>query len=240
MAWHRAEVTDVVVEAPGVHSLALRVPDWPGHLAGQHAELRLTAEDGYQAARDYSIASAPGDPELVFTVQRLEDGEVSPYLVDVARPGDAFEVSDPIGHHFVWEVQAGGPLLLVAGGSGVVPFRSMLRHRAAARSDVPARLLYSVRTPADRIYGAELDELAAGPGLDVVPVYTRAGPPGWTGHTSRIDAAVVSEVAWPPAAEPLVYVCGPTGFVEAAATVLVDLGHEPGRIKTERYGGTDV
>jgi ferredoxin-NADP reductase len=240
VAWHRADVTDVVVEAAGVHSLVLRVPDWPGHLAGQHAELRLTAEDGYQAARDYSIASAPEDPELVFTVERLDDGEVSPYLVDVVRPSDAFEVSDPIGFHFVWEVHAGGPLLLVAGGSGVVPFRAMLRHRAATGSDVPARLVYSLRTPADRIYAAELQELAGRPGVEVVDVYTRAWPPGWTGYRRRVDAGILAETAWPPAEQPLVYVCGPTGFVEAAASILVDQGHEPGRIRTERYGGTEV
>lgn len=240
MAWHRADVAEVVEEAPGVRSLVLRVPGWPGHLAGQHAEIRLTAEDGYTAARDYSIASGPEDAELVFTVERLADGEVSPYLVDVVRPGDAFEVSDPIGYHFVWEAGTPGPLLLVAGGSGVVPFRSMLRHRAAAGSDVPVRLLHSLRTPDDRIYGAELDRLAAGPGVDVVEVYTRAWPPGWTGHRRRIDRVLLSEVAWPPDDEPQIYVCGPTGFVETAAAALVDLGHPPDPVRTERYGGTEV
>lgn len=229
--WRVAEVTGVVVEAPGVHSLTLAVPGWPGHLAGQHAEIRLTAEDGYQAARDYSIASAPEDRELVFAVERLADGEVSPYLVDAVQPGDRFELRGPIGYHFVWRATDGGPLLLIAGGSGVVPFRAMLRHRAAAGSDVPARLLYSLRTPADGIYGTELEDLAA-----VTYVYTRAAPQGWTGHHRRLDAEILAEVAWPAADKPLVYVCGPTDFVEAAAGLLVDAGHDPGRVKTERYG----
>jgi ferredoxin-NADP reductase len=238
--WQVAEVTDVVVETPSVHSLTLAVPAWPGHLAGQHAEIRLTAEDGYQAARDYSIASAPEDRELVFTIERLDDGEVSPYLVDIVQPGDRFEVRGPIGYHFIWEVSSGGPLLLVAGGSGVVPFRSMLRHRAAAGSDVPVRLLYSLRSPADLIYAAELEDLATRTGVDITYVYTRAAPPGWDGYARRIDAEILAAVAWPAADEPLAYVCGPTGFVEVAAGFLVGLGHDPARIRTERYGGTDV
>jgi len=216
-----------------VRTLALRVQDWPGHLAGQHAEIRLTAEDGYTAARDYSIASAPEDPDLEFTVERLEDGEVSPYLVEVLEPGDAVEVSDPIGLHFVWEPATGGPLLLIAGGSGVVPFRSILRHRAAVGSDMPVRLLHSVRTPDELIYRDEL----GGPGVEVVLVYTRSGPPGWGGYARRIDRAMLAEVAWPPEQSPQVYICGPTGFVESAATSLVDLGHDPARIRTERFGG---
>lgn len=236
MDWLAAEVTEVVHEAPGVKSLALSVPDWPGHLAGQHAEIRLTAEDGYQAARDYSIASAPEDPGLVFTIERLDDGEVSPYLVDMVQPGDRFELRGPIGYHFIWQSSDGGPLLLVAGGSGVVPFRSMLRHRAAAGSDAEVRLLYSLRTPADLIYGPELAQLARQPGVEITFVYTRAAPADWTGYQRRLDAEILAEVAWPAADKPLVYVCGPTGFVEVAAGILVEAGHDPLRVKTERYG----
>jgi ferredoxin-NADP reductase len=238
--WHVGEVTGIVDEAPGVHSLELAVPGWPGHLPGQHAEIRLTAEDGYQAARDYSIASAPEDPELVLTVERLADGEVSPYLVDVVGVGDRLELRGPIGYHFVWEVEQGGPLLLLAGGSGVVPFRSMLRHRAASGSDVPVRLLYSVRTPRDLIYGPELERLAAGGGIEVTYIYTREAPPGFDGYRRRLDAEILRSVGWPAEGRPLVYVCGPTGFVEAAASTLVDLGHDPALVKTERFGGLDV
>lgn len=236
--WRVAEVTQVRVEAPGVHTLVLDVPGWPGHLAGQHAEVRLTAEDGYQAARNYSIASGPEDPSVELTVERLDDGEVSPYLVDVVAPGDRFELRGPIGGHFVWRAAQGGPLLLVAGGSGVVPFRSLLRHRAAVGSDAAVRLVYSLRSPAEALYAAELDEQAARPGVEVVHVYTRAAPPGWTGYGRRLDADILAEVAWPPAEHPLVYVCGPTGFVEAAANSLLALGHPATSIRTERYGGT--
>ncbi len=237
MRWQEGRVAEIRDEAPGVRTLSLEVPEWPGHLAGQHAELRLTAEDGYQAARDYSIASAPEDPRVEFTVERLDDGEVSPYLVEVVEAGDVLEVSSPIGLHFVWEEATGGPLLLIAGGSGVVPFRSILRHRAAIASDVPVRLVYSVRSPGDLIYRAELDDLVRRTGVELVEVYTRSAPPSWDGYARRIDRQILSEVAWPPEADARVYVCGPTGFVEAAAGALVDLGHAPERIKTERYGG---
>jgi ferredoxin-NADP reductase len=227
-----------VRETPRVRTLVLDVADWPGHRAGQHLDVRLTAEDGYQASRSYSIASAPGEPPAI-TVERLPDGEVSPYLVDVAEAGDSFEVRGPVGGYFVWEPELGGPLQLVAGGSGIVPLMSMLRDRAAARSAVPARLLYSSRTREDVIYRGELDSLAAGDGsLEVVHTLTRERPEGWTGRTGRVDEALLSEVAWAPEARPLVYVCGPTGFVEAVASGLVQLGHEPDRIRTERFGAT--
>ena len=227
-------MVELLAETPRVRSIVLDPPVWPGHLAGQHVDVRLTAEDGYQAQRSYSIASAPEDEHLVLTVERLDDGEVSPYLVDELRPGDELELRGPIGGYFVWEASTGGPLLLVAGGSGVVPFRSMLRHRAAAGSSAPARLLYSSRSLSEVIYREELEGL----GADVRLTLTREQPEGWTGYARRIDAELLAEVAWPPEERPLVYVCGPTAFVEVAASSLVALGHDPGRIKTERFGAT--
>jgi ferredoxin-NADP reductase len=227
-------VVELVDETPRVRSIVLDLSDWPGHLAGQHVDVRLTAEDGYQAQRSYSIASAPEDDHLVLTVERLDDGEVSPYLVDELRPGDELELRGPVGGYFVWEASSGGPLLLIAGGSGVVPLRSMLRHRAAADGDVPARLLYSARSLSEIIYREELERLDA----DVRLTLTREQPEGWTGFARRIDADLLAEVAWPPGERPLVYVCGPTAFVEVAAGALVALGHEPGRIRTERFGST--
>ena len=227
-------MVELLDETPRVRSIVLDAPDWPGHRAGQHVDVRLTAEDGYQAQRSYSIVSAPEDEHLVLTVERLDDGEVSPYLVDELRPGDELELRGPIGGYFVWEASTGGPLLLVAGGSGVVPFRSMLRHRAAAGNDVPARLLYSSRSLDEVIFRAELE----GMGADVRLTLTRERPEGWTGYARRIDAELLEEVAWPPEERPLVYVCGPTAFVEVAAESLVALGHDPARIKTERFGAT--
>ncbi len=209
----------------------LDVPDWPGHRAGQHLDVRLTAADGYRAERSYSIASAPGEP-VAITVERLDDGEVSPYLAGELRAGDALELRGPIGGYFVWGPEDGGPLLLVAGGSGVVPLMAMLRHRRAAASDVPARLLYSSRTLEDVIYRTELDGLAA----EVVHTLTRAQPPGWTGYARRVDAALLGEVAWPAERDPRVFVCGPTPFVETVAGALVELGYPPQRVKTERFG----
>jgi ferredoxin-NADP reductase len=237
LTWQLATVVDSVEETPRVRSIALAVPDWPAHRAGQHVDVRLTAEDGYQAQRSYSIASAPEDAEVALTVERLDDGEVSPYLVDELRPRDALELRGPIGGYFVWEASLGGPLLLVAGGSGVVPLRSMLRHHRASGSDVPARLLYSARSLDDVIYRDELMR-AAGDGIDVRLTLTRNLPPDWHGYRRRIDSELLAEVAWPAADRPLVYVCGPTGFVEAAADALVALGHEPARIRTERFGPT--
>jgi ferredoxin-NADP reductase len=227
-------VVELRDETPRVRSIVLDPPEWQGHRAGQHVDVRLTAEDGYQAQRSYSIASAPEDEHLVLTVERLDDGEVSPYLVGELRPGDELELRGPVGGYFVWEASSeGGPLLLVAGGSGVVPFRSMLRHRAAAGSDVPARLLYSSRSLDEVIYRDELEGLA-----DVRLTLTRERPAGWTGFARRIDVELLAEVAWPPEERPLVFVCGPTTFVEVAANALVALGHEPGRIRTERFGAT--
>jgi ferredoxin-NADP reductase len=232
-------VVEARMETSRVRTLSLDVPGWQDHRAGQHVDVRLTAEDGYQAERSYSIASAPGEPPAI-TVERLEDGEVSPYLVEVAEEGDRFELRGPIGGYFVWDAAtAGEPLLLIAGGSGVVPFRSMLRHRAAAGVSVPTTLLYSSRTYEDLIYREELDELGArGDGLSVVQTLTRQKPPGWTGYSRRVDADLLREVAPPPEQDPRVYVCGPTTFAEAVADSLVALGHEAGRIRIERFGGT--
>jgi ferredoxin-NADP reductase len=230
-------VVEVVDEAPRVRSIVLDVPNWHGHRAGQHVDVRLTAEDGYQAQRSYSIASAPEDANLVLTVERLDGGEVSPYLVDELRVGDRLELRGPVGGYFVWEVALGGPLFLVAGGSGVVPFRAMLRHRSAIGSSVPVRLLYSARSFPDLIYGDEIMRIAVQDGIDISVTLTREHPEGWHGYERRIDQGLLAEVGWPPAERPLAYVCGPTGFVEAAAGALVALGHEPGRIRTERFGG---
>jgi len=235
LTWQVATVADVVTETPRVRTIVLDVPDWPGHRAGQHLDIRLTAEDGYRAEREYSIASAPGEPVAV-TVERLEDGEVSPYLTDELRPGDGLELRGPVGGYFVWEPEDGGPLLLVAGGSGVVPLRAMLRHRGRTGSDVPVRLLYSSRSLEDVIYLDELDEPRDG--VEVVHTLTRRQPPGWTGRSGRVDAALLADVAWSVEDDPLVFVCGPTSFVEAVASGLVGLGYRPERIKTERFGST--
>jgi ferredoxin-NADP reductase len=234
LSWLVAEVTDSVTETPRVRTLVLDVAEWRGHRAGQHVDVRLTAEDGYQAERSYSLASAPGDPPAL-TVERLDDGEVSPYLVDEVVAGDRFELRGPIGGYFVWDPDVDTePLFLVAGGSGVVPLMAMLRHRAAAGSAVPARLLYSSRTAADIIYHDELDTL----GAEVVHTLTREQPSGWAGYTRRVDAELLRDVQFPPEQEPRIFVCGPTRFVEAVADALVGLGHRPGRIRTERFGGT--
>jgi ferredoxin-NADP reductase len=234
--WQLGKVVELVDEAPRVRTIVLEPPDWPGHKPGQHVDVRLTAEDGYQAQRSYSIASAPEDGQLALTVERLADGEVSPYLVDDLRPGDELELRGPIGGYFVWEERLGGPLLLVAGGSGIVPLRSMLRHRWAVESTVPVRLLYSARSLADVIYRDELTTAVADE-VDVRITLTRAQPEGWSGYARRIDRDLLAEVAWPPAERPLTYICGPTAFVEIAATALVDVGHAPDRIRTERFGG---
>ena len=236
LTWRVARVMAGRFQTPRTRSLDLDVPGWPGHQAGQHLDVRLTAADGYQAARSYSIASAPGDGTVGITVERIDDGEVSPYLCDELRDGDELEVRGPLGGYFVWEPASGGPLLLVAGGSGIVPLRAMLRQRAATGSRVPARLLYSSRSLADVIYREELDRLGAG--VEVFHTLTRSPPPGWTGHRRRIDAELLAEVAWPAAERPLAYVCGPTRLVEAVASGLVGLGYEPARVRTERFGPT--
>ncbi len=213
------------------------VPGWPGHLPGQHVDVRLTAEDGYQAQRSYSIATPADGNRVVLTVEHLEDGEVSSFLVEGLRPGDQLELRGPIGGYFVWDGSNGGPLHLVAGGSGVVPLMAMLRHRAASGTDVPATLLYSARTYGDLIYREELDRLAQeDESLRLAYTLTREQPPGWTGYDRRIDGAVLTEVFGSPDPAASVFVCGPTRFVEAAADGLVALGYEAGRVRTERFG----
>jgi ferredoxin-NADP reductase len=199
-------------------------------------DLRLTAEDGYQAERSYSIASAPEDPELVLTVARVDDGEVSPYLVDELAPGDELEVRGPIGGYFAWEDRMAGPVLLIGGGSGVVPLRSMLRHHAASHSTVQTRLLYSVRSPEDVIYRDELRDLAGDDAVDVRLAFTRSWPPGWDGLHGRLDAGVLGDLGWAPSPQAVTYVCGPNGFVEFVAQSLVALGQPAAQIKTERFG----
>jgi len=238
LSWQLGTVADRVDETKRTKSIVLDVPQWPGHRAGQHIDVRLTAEDGYQAERSYSIASAPEDGQLVVTVERLEDGEVSPYLADELRPGDELELRGPIGGYFVWEQPLGGPLLLVAGGSGIVPFRSILRHWANGSRSVPARLLYSSRSLSDVIYRDQLMRFASDDGVDVQLTLTREWPEDWDGHRGRIDRELLSEIAWSPQERPLVYVCGPSSFVETAAQALVDIGHDPSRIRTERFGPT--
>ena len=235
LTWQTTTVSSVRAETASVRTILLNVPDWAGHRAGQHLDVRLTAEDGYQAERSYSIASAPDEP-LAITVERLADGEVSPYLTQEVRAGDQMEVRGPIGGYFVWESGMGGPLLLAAGGSGVVPLRAILRYRIMVGSSVPVRLLYSSRSWADVIYRDELSRPA--PGVEVIHTLTRSHPDGWTGYTRRVDAAMLAEVAFRAAEGALAYVCGPTNFVEAVAAGLVGLGYPAGRVKTERFGAS--
>jgi ferredoxin-NADP reductase len=238
LTWQLVSVVELLEESTRAKSLVLTQPEWPGgYRSGQHVDVRLTAEDGYQAQRSYSIASAPEDEHLVLTVERLEDGEVSPYLVDVLRPGDQLELRGPIGGYFVWEEALGGPLVLIGGGSGVVPLRSMLRHWSVTGSDVAVRLVYSSRRLSEVIYRDELRGYASH-GADVRFVLTREWPDDWRGHRGRIDKALVDEVAGPPEEGSRIYICGPNAFVEAASGWLADGGRDPGRIRTERFGPT--
>ena len=235
LTWQVATVTGTLDETPSVRTIQLAIPDWPGHRAGQHLDVRLTAEDGYTAERSYSIASAPGE-QVAITVERLPDGEVSPYLTEEMRAGDELELRGPVGGYFVWEAADSGPLLLVAGGSGVVPLRAMLRERKLSGSDAAVRLLYSARTLADVIYQDELS--GYGDGVAVSYTLTRAQPPGWTGYAGRVNPALLAEVAWPAGNDPLAFVCGPSSFVETVAEGLVGLGYPSSRVKTERFGAS--
>ena len=235
VVWRVARVRVVDPAAASAVTIVLDVEGWPGHAAGQHVDVRLTAEDGYQAQRSYSIASAPEDPALAITVERIDDGEVSPYLAGELRAGDELELRGPVGGHFTWRVSDGGPLLLVAGGSGLVPLMAMLRHRAAQASGVDARLLLSARGLEEVLYR---DELARFEGVRCAITLTRSQPPGWSGAARRVDAEMLRELGPRPSAHPRVYVCGPTAFVERAADLLVELGHEPSAIRAERFGPT--
>jgi ferredoxin-NADP reductase len=235
LTWLLAEVVEILPETPRVKSLVLSVPGWPGHRPGQHVDVRLTAEDGYQAQRSYSIA-APADGErIVLTVERLEDGEVSPFLTDELITGDRIELRGPIGGYFVWDGGDSAPLHLVAGGSGVVPLMAMLRHRTGLDSPGPAALVYSARSADDLIYREELDGLG---NLRLAYTLTRERPPGWAGYARRIDADMLAEVLGGPDPAATAFVCGPTRFVEVAADAMVALGYEPGRVRTERFGPT--
>jgi len=237
LTWRVADVVEIRAEAPRVSTIVCQTPGWPGHRAGQHVDVRLTAEDGYQVERSYSISSARDATRIALTVVRVEDGEVSPYLTDGLRPGDQLELRGPVGGYFVWEPAQDGPFLLVAGGSGIAPLMAMVRLRAVVGSRVDTRLLASSRSWEDIIFRAELERLA-GDGLTVVHTLTHGRPPGWAGFARRVDAQMLAEVGPEPAARPAVYVCGPTPSVEAVAEALVGLGHEPHRIKTERFGPT--
>jgi ferredoxin-NADP reductase len=240
LTWQKGSIVATKEETARAKSITLDLPNWQGHRAGQHVDVRLTAEDGYQVERSYSIASPPEEaPRVTITVEQIEDGEVSPYLVDELRVGDQLELRGPIGGYFVWETRMGGPLLLIAGGTGIVPLMAMLRHRAAVGSTVATRLLYSSRTLEDVTYHGELERLVNNTTqLEVVYILTREQPPGWTGYARRIDLDLLREVVWSPDQRPLTFICGPTPFVETAAAGLVTLGYEPERVKTERFGPT--
>ena len=238
VGWQPATVTAVTDETPRTRTLALAIPTWPGHRPGQHLDVRRTAPDGYQASRSYSIASAPESSTVALTVERLPDGEVSPYLTEIVQPGDRFEVRGPIGGYFTWTVSDGGPLYLVAGGSGVVPLMAMLRHRANQHSAIPATLLYSTRGPEDTIFAAELRSLAADPGFRLVQTFTRSQPADWIGSRRRIDRELLAATFSIPAPGARAYVCGPTALVEQVATDLVALGLAPADVRTERFGAS--
>lgn len=245
--WRLGKVVEVIPETPRTRTVLLDVDRWPGHRPGQHVDVRLTAEDGYQTERSYSIASPPEDKRLALTVERLEEGEVSPYLTEELRQGDQLEIRGPIGGYFVWDVSVGGPLLLIGGGSGIVPLMAMLRHREialrapdrAARQQIPARLLYSSRSWEEIIYRDELARLAGNDDtLQVVHTLTRQQPDDWKGFRRRIDRMMLDEVAWPASEKPRTFVCGPTPLVESVSATLVELGHQPALVKTERFGPT--
>jgi ferredoxin-NADP reductase len=242
LVWRVATVVEVLDETPRARTLLLEISGWPGHRPGQHVDIRLVAEDGYQAQRSYSIASAPEDATVALTVERLEDGEVSPYLCDVLRAGDGLELRGPIGGYFVWTIDQGGPLLLVAGGSGIVPLMAMLRHRASAdatlRARAPVRLIYSARSWDQVIYREELERLGQRPDVEFTLTLTREAPAGWKGYRRRIDREILAEAGWTPSVMPNAFVCGPTALVEAVATQLVELGHDATRVRTERFGPT--
>ena len=234
LTWRVATVVATRRETATARTIVLGVPDWPGHLAGQHVDIRLTAEDGYTAVRSYSMSSVAEDDRIEVTVDEVEDGEVSPYLTQVVDVGDLMEVRGPIGGWFVWRTEQTEPIQLIAGGSGIVPLMAMIRARTSAGRAVPFRLLYSTRNPESLIYRDELRKPVGG--LDITYAYTRRAPDQWPGRVGRIDAAVIAAATWPAAFEPTCYVCGPTGFVELATQLLVEAGHDPASIRAERFG----
>jgi ferredoxin-NADP reductase len=238
LTWQVGTVTEVREETATARTVVLDLPDWPGHLAGQHLDVRLTAEDGYHASRSYSIASAWTGTSVELTVEQVPDGEVSPYLVDVLKVGDPLEVRGPVGGWFVWKPEQDGPIQLIGGGSGVVPLMAMLRAHAAGESTRPAKLLYSVRRPTSVIYVNDLKEVAMSEDVEITFAYTREAPPGETRSPARVDAELLKSVTFPPEELPTVYVCGPTPFVETVADLLVEAGHDPARVRTERFGPT--
>ena len=239
LEWQLAKVCKIVAETLRVKSLLLDMTGWQGHRPGQHVDIRLTAENGYQVQRSYSIASPPEDGLLSLTVERVDDGEVSPYLVDDLRDGDQFQVRGPIGGYFAWTISMGGPLYLIAGGSGIAPLMAMLRHRDRQNARIPCLLLYSSRSQDDVIYREELDAMARrDPNLRVVHTLTRNQPKGWAGYRRRIDKAMLSEASFTPEQNPKIFICGPTPLVESASRLLVELGHDPLTVKTERFGPT--
>lgn len=235
--WRLADLVESIQQTPRAKSLILNVPAWHGHKPGQHVDVRLTAEDGYQAQRSYSIGNPYEGDRIEIAVEEIENGEVSPYLVEELRSGDQLELRGPIGGYFTWTIDQGGPVMLVAGGSGIVPLMAMIRHRVNEGSDVPMRLLYSARSAIDLFYRADLEELATHDSrLEIIYTLTRNQPPDWTGFRRRVDAEMLSETNWPAGEQPLIYVCGPTNLVESVATTLVEQGHDPSRVRTERFG----
>lgn len=239
LEWRLAEVREILVETPRVKSLNLHVDGWTGHLPGQHVDIRLTSEDGYQVERSYSIASSPEDQRLTLTVERVEGGEVSPYLVDGIPIGAEFELRGPIGGYFTWTADMGGPLCLIAGGSGVTPLMAMLRHRRRPPERPSALLIYSSRSLQDVIYRNELEDMGRyDANLAIINTLTREQPAGWGGHKGRIDRDLLASAVFPPDLRPMIFICGPTQFVESISQLLVGLGHDPRAIKTERFGPT--
>lgn len=237
VTWREAEVVEATMSTARSRILRLAAPGWPGSLPGQHVDVRLTAEDGYQAVRSYSIGLAGDDETIELGVDEVPDGEVSPYLVHDIAPGDALEVLGPLGGYFVWHEDDPSPVQLIAGGSGIVPLRAMARARAAAATSQPFRMLVSVKSPQDAIYRDDLDALDGHGGVAVDWVYTRAAPSGWQGEVGRLTPERLDAAVWPVADDPIIYVCGPTRFVEFVANSLVARGHPAVRIKTERFGG---
>jgi ferredoxin-NADP reductase len=235
-AWRLATVSGLIRETARAVTIQFDVADWPGHLAGQRIDIRLTSEDGYSATRAYSMASPPGTGTVDVTVEALMDGEVSPYLVEGLQVGDELEIRGPIGGAFTWQPADGGPVLLVGGGSGVVPLMAMVRAHAAAADPTDMRLLLSARTIDDVLYRADLDSLRAAGTITLHETLTRGAPEGWAGSSRRVDAEMLREFAPPPADANRIYVCGPNAFVETVANTLIELGHAPATIRTERFG----